>query len=67
MQVFNKLADQQRPLVVAKGDRVDGQTSLPFERGIVKGVNRQAHQLLDEADQRVQVLLDSEVEAVPVL
>ena len=51
VNILDELADLQRPLVVAQGDRVDGQPG----------------KLFDERDEGLQVLLDGDMERVLVL
>ena len=51
MDILDELADLQRTLVVAQGDGVDGESC----------------QLLDERDQRLEILLDGDMEGVLIL
>ena len=77
VHVLDEATDVERALVITQGHRVDSEAGLALHVSAGHGRaardskaardRKAAHQLIDDGDQRVQVLLDGQVEGVAVL
>lgn len=67
VEILDELVDEQRPLVVAHGDRVAGKAGLYIVSGVVGEGTWAAYQFVDERDERVEVLFEREMELVALL
>ena len=68
MEVLDEITDLQRPLIVAEGHRVHSQACL--EKDLSPGFDvckGWTYELVDQADECLQVLLYAEVESIAVL